>query len=316
MLGGKGFYRGSTILLSGTAGTGKTSLAAHFVEAACSRGERCLYLAFEESPGQLIRNMRSIGLNLGKCVKNGLLHIHSSRATFYGLEMHLALIHKLVQQVKPDIVVIDPVGSLLGAGTSHDANSMVVRLIDFLKLGGITAMLTNLTGGGEALERTEVDISSIVDSWILLRDIELGGERNRAMYVLKSRGMSHSNQLCEFTLTDRGVDLLDTYMGPEGALTGSSRVSLEARERATALALRQEAERKERERQRKREALEAKILAMRKDFEVEDAESALFATQELARKQKVDEDRRDMAVSRQADEDNGFAPPRRKRISG
>jgi circadian clock protein KaiC len=315
MLGGKGFYRGSTVLVSGTAGTGKTSLAAQFVDAACSRGERCLYFAFEESPGQLIRNMRSIGLNLGKCVKNGLLHLHSSRATFYGLEMHLALIHKLIQQVKPEIVVIDPIGSLIGAGTMRDANAMVTRLVDFLKLKGITAMLTNLTSGGNVLERTDVDISSIVDSWILLRDLELDGERNRAMYILKSRGMTHSNQLREFLLTDHGIDLLDVYVGPEGVLTGSSRVSLEARERAAALSLQQEAERKERERQRKREALEARIVAMRKDFEVEDAESALIATQDLARKQKVDEDRRDMAVSRQADEDNGFAPPRRRQNS-
>ena len=315
MLGGKGFYRGSTILISGTAGTGKTSLATQFVDAACSRGKRCLYFSFEESPGQLIRNMRSIGLNLGKCVKDGLLHIYSSRATFYGLEMHLALIHKLVQQVKPDIVVIDPIGSLIGAGTMRDANAMVTRLVDFLKLKRITAMFTNLTRNGNALERTDVEISSIVDSWILLRDIELDGERNRAMYVLKSRGMAHSNQLREFLLTDHGIDLLDVYVGPEGVLTGSSRVSLEARERSAALALQQEAERKECERQRKREALEAKIVAMRKDFEVEDAESALIATQELAHKQKVDEDRRQMAVSRQADEDNGFAPPRRKRNS-
>jgi circadian clock protein KaiC len=315
MLGGKGFYRGSTILISGTAGTGKTSLAAQFVDAACSRGERCLYFAFEESPGQLIRNMRSIGLNLGKCVKSGLLHIHSSRATFYGLEMHLALIHKLVQQVKPDIVVIDPIGSLVGAGTTRDATSMVTRLVDFLKLKGITAVFSNLTSGGNVLERTDLDVSSIVDSWILLRDIELGGERNRAMYVLKSRGMAHSNQLREFLLTDHGMDLLDTYVGPEGVLTGSSRVSLEAREKAAALILKQEAERKERERQRKREALEAKIVAMRKDFEAEDAESALTATQESTRQQKVDEDRRDMAVSRKADEDNGFARPRSRQNS-
>jgi circadian clock protein KaiC len=315
MLGGEGFYRGSTILLSGTAGTGKTSLAAHFAQAACDRGERCLYFAFEESPGQLIRNMRSIGLNLGKCVKNGLLHIHSSRATFYGLEMHLALIHKRVEQVKPDVVVVDPIGSLMGAGTAHDANSMVVRLIDFLKVRGLTAMLVNLTSGGESLERTVLNISSIVDSWILLRDIELGGERNRAMYVLKSRGMRHSNQLREYLITDHGVELLDVYVGPEGVLTGSSRVSLEARERAAAVALQQEADRKQRERQRKREALEARIIAMRKEFEIEDAESALNASQELTRKQRLAEDRRAMAHSRQADEGNGSLRPRRNQDS-
>lgn len=312
MLGGEGFYRGSTVLVSGTAGTGKTSMAAHFAQAACERGERCLYFAFEESPGQLIRNMRSIGLDLGKWVKKGLLNIHSSRATFYGLEMHLALIHKMVQQFNPDIVVTDPIGALITAGTMRDANLMIVRLIDFLKARSITAMLINLTSGGDTLERTEVEISSIVDTWILLRDVELGGERNRALYVLKSRGMRHSNQLREFLLTDHGVDLLDVYVGPEGVLTGSSRMSLEARERATVLAASQEAERKERERQRKREALEAKIVALRKEFESEESESTLLASEESNRRQQLEDDRGAMAASRSADKGNGTARSRRK----
>jgi circadian clock protein KaiC len=259
--------------------------------------------------------MRSIGLDLGKCVKKGLLNIHSSRATFYGLEMHLALIHKLVQQFKPDIVIIDPVGALVAAGTRRDANLMIVRLIDFLKVRGITAMLINLTSGGEAMERTDVEISSIVDSWLLLRDVELGGERNRALYVLKSRGMRHSNQLREFLMTDRGVDLLDVYVGPEGVLTGSSRVSLEARERASSLAAEQEAERKDRERKRKREALEARILAMRKEFEIENAESLLVASEEVSRKDKLDVDRHAMSISRQADDANGTSRPGRKLTS-
>lgn len=312
MLGGKGFYRGSTVLVSGTAGTGKSSLAAHFVQAACKRGERCLYFAFEESPGQMIRNMRSIGLNLGDCVKKGLLQIHSSRATYLGLEMHLALIHKMVQQAKPDVVVFDPVGALIQAGTRRDAHAMVVRLIDFLKMRKITAMLLNLTTSGDALEHTEVDVSSIVDTWILLRDMELGGERNRAMYVLKSRGMAHSNQLREFVVTNKGIDLLDVYVGPAGVLTGSSRVSLEAREKAAALAVQHEAERKERDRQRRREALEARIIAMRKEFEIEDMESSLVAAQEATRQEQLDEDRQAMATSRQADEGNGFARPGKK----
>jgi circadian clock protein KaiC len=312
MLGGKGFYRGTTILVSGTAGTGKTSLAAHFVRAACERGERSLYFAFEESPGQLVRNMRSIGINLGSYMKKELLQIHSSRATFYGLEMHLAMIHKMVQQASPDVVVFDPIGALIQAGTRNDAHAMIVRLIDFLKFRQITAMLLNLTTSGNALEHTDVDISSIVDSWLLLRDMELDGERNRAMYVLKSRGMKHSNQLREFLLTDRGVDLLDVYVGPEGVLTGSSRVSLEARERAATLAGQQEAERKERDRERKREALEAKIIALRKEFEIEEAESELVASQETTRRERLREDRQTMARSRQADESNGSTPPRRK----
>ena len=312
MLGGKGFYRGTTILLSGTAGTGKTSLASHFVNAACERGERCLYFAFEESPGQLTRNMRSIGIDLGKWIRKGLLNVHSSRASFYGLEMHLALIHKFVQEFRPDIVVADPIGALIGAGSRRDAHLMIVRLIDFLKVHRITAMLTNLTSGGEALERSEVEISSIVDSWLLLRDIELGGERNRALYVLKSRGMAHSNQLREYLLTNHGVELLDVYLGPEGVLTGSARVSLEARERAASRTIQEEVERKERERERKREALEARILAMRKEFEAEDAETIRLASQELARKQRLDHERHAMALSRRADEDNGTARHRRK----
>lgn len=312
MLGGKGFYRGTTVLVSGTAGTGKTSLAAHFVRAACERGERALYFAFEESPGQLIRNMRSIGINLASYVKKELLQIHSSRATFYGLEMHLAMIHKMVQQVNPDVVVFDPIGALIQAGTRNDAHAMIVRLIDFLKFRQITAMLLNLTTSGDALEHTDVDISSIVDSWLLLRDIELGGERNRALYVLKSRGMKHSNQLREFLLTERGVDLLDVYVGPEGVLTGSSRLSLEAQERAATLAGQQEAERKERDRQRRREALEAKITALRKEFDIEDAEVELLASQETTRQERVSEDRQIMATSRQADEGNGSTRPRKK----
>jgi circadian clock protein KaiC len=312
MLGGKGFYRGSTVLVSGTAGTGKSSLAGHFVQAACDRRERSLYFAFEESPGQIVRNMRSIGLDLGGCLKKGLLQIHSSRATFYGLEMHLAMIHKMVQQAKPKVVVFDPIGALIQAGNRRDAHAMVVRLIDFLKIRKITAMLLNLTTSGDALEHTVVDISSIVDTWILLRDIELAGERNRAMYVLKSRGMRHSNQLREFVLTDKGINLLDVYVGSEGVLTGSSRVSLEAREKAAALAGEKEAERKERDRGRKREAFEARIVALRKEFEIEDAESGMVASQESIRRDRPENDRRPMAKSRQADEGNGLAGARRK----
>jgi circadian clock protein KaiC len=301
MLGGKGYYRGSTILISGTAGTGKTSLGAHFVHAACERGERCLFFSFEESPGQIVRNMRSIGIDLRHFLENGLLQIHSGRASIFGLEMHLATIHKLVQASSPKAVVIDPVGALIQAGTRQDAHSMVVRLIDFLKSNSITTMLTSLTSGGEALERTDVDVSSIVDTWLLLRDIELNGERNRAMYVLKSRGMNHSNQLREFLLTRKGVDLLDVYVGAEGVLTGSSRKIVEAQERAAVLAGQQEMQRKERERASRRDALEAKILAMRKEFELEDAESALLASQAANRAQSLAHDRHDMSESRQAD---------------
>jgi circadian clock protein KaiC len=302
MLEGKGFYRGSTILVSGTAGTGKTSLAAHFVDAACKRGERCLYFSFEESPGQIIRNMGSIGLRLNRWTAKNLLQFHSSRASFYGLEMHLAVIHKQVQEAQPDVVVIDPIGSLMQAGTVQDAHTMLIRLIDFLKLRGITAYLTNLTSGDEALESTHVEISSIVDSWLFVRDIELGGERNRALYVLKSRGMSHSNQLREFLLTERGVDLLDVYVGPEGVLTGSSRLSQEAREKAVALARKEEADRRKRDLDRKRDALRAHILALRKEFDAEQEEAERVRSQETSREEVLVGDRAAMVRSRSADE--------------
>jgi circadian clock protein KaiC len=301
MLGGEGFYRGTTILVSGTAGTGKTSLAATFADATCRRGERSIYFSFEESPGQLIRNLRSIGVDLEQWSKKNLLQFHSSRATFYGLEMHLAIIHKIVADFRPKVVILDPIGSLVQAGNSRDAHIMIIRLIDFLKQRGVTAFLTNLTSGGEALERTDIEISSIVDSWLFMRDIELNGERNRALYVLKSRGMAHSNQLREFLLTKRGIDLLDVYVGPEGVLTGSSRLSQEAREKATALARRQEAELRQRERARKREALEARIAAMRKEFETEDREAETSREQDVERESAVGRDREAMSRSRHGD---------------
>jgi len=301
MLGGKGFYRGSTVLVSGTAGTGKTSLSAHFVDAACRRGERCLYFSFEESPGQLIRNMHSIGLDLDQWANKKLLRFHSSRATLFGLEMHLATIHKIVQEFQPRVVVMDPIGSLIQAGNRRDAHIMLIRLIDFLKAKGITAFLTNLTSGGDAIEKTEVEISSIVDTWLFVRDIELGGERNRGLYVLKSRGMAHSNQIREFLLTEKGIDLLDVYVGPEGVLTGSSRLSQEAREKSGALERQQEADRTRRDRVRKREALEARILALRKEFETEEEEVAVAGAEEVSREKIIAQGREDMAQSRRAD---------------
>jgi circadian clock protein KaiC len=313
MLGGEGFYRGTTILVSGTAGTGKTSLAAHFVDAACRRGERCLYFSFEESPGQMVRNLRSIGLNLDQWTRKNLLQFHSSRATFYGLEMHLAVIHKVVQEFDPKVVVIDPIGSLIQAGNQRDAHTMLIRLIDFLKQRGVTAFLTNLTSAGDALEKTDIQISSIVDSWLFVRDIELNGERNRALYVLKSRGMAHSNQLREFLLTERGVDLLDVYLGPEGVLTGSSRLSQEARENAAQQMRLVEAERKDRERIRKRELLEARIAALRKEFEMEEEESENDNAQEVSRAKLIAENREAMARSRHADRTRDATVPKARR---
>jgi circadian clock protein KaiC len=236
MLGGKGYYRGSSILISGTAGTGKTSLCAHFVDAACRRRERCLYISSEESPLQIVRNARSIGIDLKPWSEKGLLHLQAVRPTFYSLEMHLAMLHKLTNDLKPKIVVMDPVTNFLGIGSEVEVKAMLTRLIDFLKLHQITAMFTSLTSGSSGtLEQTNIGISSLMDSWLLLRDIEANGERNRGLYVLKSRGMAHSNQIREFLLTDHGIDLADVYLGTEGVLTGTARLAQEARDKAAEL---------------------------------------------------------------------------------
>jgi circadian clock protein KaiC len=207
MLGGRGVYRGSTVLISGTAGTGKTSVAAHFADAACRRGERCLYFAFEESESQVARNMRSIGLDLSAWSDRALLRFYATRPSAYGLEMHLATLHKLVVDFQPRLVVVDPITTFLGAGTSSQAEAMLMRLIDFLKAGQITALFTSLTHSGAAVEGSQVAVSSLIDTWLLLRDLEVGGQRTRGLQVLKSRGMSHSNEVREFRLTDNGLQV-------------------------------------------------------------------------------------------------------------
>jgi circadian clock protein KaiC len=301
MLGGEGYYRGSSILISGTAGSGKTSMAAHFADATCERGERCLYLAFEESRAQIVRNMRSIGLDLERWMKKGLLKFEASRPQLHGLEMHLAHIHKLVKSFDPAVVVIDPVSNLSASGTLSDSEAMLLRLVDFLKARGTTAMLVNLTTGGAAAEKTDVGISSIIDTWILMRDIELGGERNKGLYVLKSRGMKHSNQIREFVLTPQGIDLLDVYVGPEGVLTGSMRAAQEAREAAAALARRQESEHKQRQLEARRAALEAQIAALRAEFEAVEQEASRARAQEDAREKLLMEGRAAAATRRGAD---------------
>jgi circadian clock protein KaiC len=306
MLDGQGYYRGSTVLVSGTAGSGKSSLAAHFVDAACRRGERCLYLAFEESPKQIARNMRSIGLDLDPWVKKGLLEFHAARASMHGLEMHLATIHKLVRDVEPRIIVMDPITTLHQVGASHkDVTGSLTRLIDFWKMQGITAFLTSLTHGGHHLEATDVEISSLVDTWLLLRDIELNGERNRGMYVLKSRGMAHSNQVREFLLTSRGIELNDVYLGAEGVLTGSARLAQEAREKAAALQRQQDIEAKQRELERKRLALEARIVALRREFEAEAEELQRRLGEDRSAAEVSRLDRVRMSVSRKSDDGSG-----------
>ncbi|MBE0680877.1 MAG: circadian clock protein KaiC [Anaerolineales bacterium] len=301
MLGGAGYYRGSSILISGTAGTGKSSLAAHFAAAACRRGERALYFAFEESPSQIIRNMHSIGIDLQVWVKKGLLQFQANRPTFAGLEMHLTMMHKAINTFKPQVVIVDPLNSFVIGGNEIEVKAMLMRLVDFLKMNRITGLFTNLTSGGSALEQTDIAISSLIDTWLLLRDIEIGGERNRGLYILKSRGMAHSNQIREFLLTDNGVELRDVYVGPSGVLTGSARLAQEAQEQAAQMMHEQEVERRKLELERKRRVIEAQIAAMRAEFEAQEAETLNIIGQEHAREAHLSQERADMALSRKAD---------------
>jgi circadian clock protein KaiC len=301
MLSGRGFFRGSSILLTGTPGTGKTSVAACFAQAAARRGERTLFFSFEESPNQLIRNMKSIGLRLEPLVKRGLLRFHSARPTLCGLEMHLATMFREITAFKPAVVIVDPVTSLLAAGTDSETKGMVTRLIDFLKGGQVTSLFTSLTNGGRALQQSEIAMSSLMDSWLLLQDVEGNGERNRVLYVLKARGMAHSNQLREFLISDRGIDLVDAYIGPNGVLTGASRVAQEAREKAEALAGQQEAGRRKRELQRARLALERQIGGLRSEHESSDEELRRIDDQVGTQTQMLTTERQDLGRLRQAD---------------
>ena len=301
MLTGGGFFRGSSILLTGTAGTGKTSVGAHFAQAAARRGERVLFFSFEESPNQIIRNMRSIGLRLKPLVQRGLLRFHSARPTLYGLEMHLATMFKEITTFQPTLVIVDPITSLLVAGTGSETKGMMTRLIDFLKGGQITSLFTSLTHGGHALEQSEIAMSSLMDSWLLLQDFEGNGERNRVLYVLKARGMAHSNQVREFLISNQGIDLVDAYIGPSGVLTGAARVAQTAREKAEALASQQEAARRQRELKRKRAALEQQIAGLRSEHEAGAEELRRIDEQAGTQTRVLTVERTELARLRQAD---------------
>lgn len=301
MLEGQGFFRGTSILISGTAGTGKSSIAAHFADATCRRGERCLYFAFEESSNQIIRNMRSIGIDLNASVKQGLLKIQALRPTFYGLEMHLVKIHQLVNEFKPNVVIIDPITNLTYSGNEIQVKSFLMRLIDFLKTQQITTLLTSLNAGGNSLGQTDVGVSSLMDTWLLLRDIESNGERNRLLYLLKSRGMAHSNQVREFCLTSSGVELIDVYLGAGGVFTGTARAVQEAQEKAAALVRQQEIEQKQRNLERKRKAMEAQITALQVQFEAEKEEIERMIQQQELKEQSLLQQETERARLRKAD---------------
>lgn len=282
MLGGKGFYRGSSILVSGTAGTGKTSIAALFADASCKRRERCLYLAFEESAQQIVRNMHSIGINLEKHIDGGLLQITSVRPTTWGLEMHLVAIHKMVRKFKPKTVILDPITNLISVGGMSEVKSILIRLIDFLQAEGITVLFTALVYNNDITVQTDEGVSSLVDAWVLVREIESNGERNRGIYVMKSRGMKHSNQVREFMITDKGIDIMDVYVGPEGVLIGSARLAQELNEATGAEMISYARSRKDRDIERKRLVLEAKIASLKEEFEsVQEELSRTFIEEDL-----------------------------------
>jgi circadian clock protein KaiC len=304
MLDNKGFYKGSSILISGTAGTGKSSLSAHFAAGTCKRKEKVLYFSLEESPAQIIRNMKSINIDLERYVKKGLLRFHSMRPTLTGLEMHLTTIHREIDIFKPDVVVIDPVNSFISGDNYLEARLMAMRLIDFLKIKNITGFMTYLSAGTEDIEHNF--ISSMIDTWILLRDIELSGERNRGIYILKSRGMPHSNQIREFWLTGKGIQLRDVYTGLNGVLTGSSRIAQEARDKSEKIMHLQEIESRKKTLEQKRKVMSARIAAIQAEFEMEEQETFKIISNETERLERMNIDRKDVAVSRKV-RNNGVA---------
>ena len=280
MLGGKGVYRGSSVLVSGAPGTGKSSIGAKFAETACRRGERAILFAYEESPEQLLRNMRSVGIDLAPWVKKGLLQIHSSRPTMHGLEQHLVMMHDTVLAFQPSVVVVDPISNLTLDDTGAEVKPTLMRLIDFLKKLQITSVFTSLTTGGNAPEDSQIGVSSLMDTWLLLRNLEFNGERNRLISVLKSRGMAHSNQVREFLMSDAGIDLRDVYLGGDRVLTGTSRVAQETQERAAAELRQEDHARKLRQLAAKRKALDAQIAALVAEGEAEEAEVNFAIAQE------------------------------------
>jgi circadian clock protein KaiC len=299
MLEGKGYYKGSTILISGTAGTGKSSLAANFANAVCASGKRCLYFAFEEGTKQIQRNMLSIGLNLEKWVAQKKLIFHAGRPTEQGLETHLAVISKLIKEHQPDAVILDPITNFEMVGDNFEVKAMLMRLIDFLKQAQVTCLFTSLTNAGKALETTDMAVSSLVDTWLQLRDIESSSERNRGIYVLKSRGMAHSNQIREFIITSAGIKLVDAYVGSAGnLLTGSARVRQEALDREGAAGHDQDERRMLAALDRRRRSVERQIEALKAELADEELEARLVLGEVDVRKKNVEVSRDAMAVSR------------------
>ncbi len=298
MLSGKGFYKGSSILVSGTAGTGKTSIAANFARATCEGKERCLFFAFEESPGQILRNMKSINMNLEPYVKKGLLKFYASRPTVYGLEMHLVVFYKMIKEFKPSAVILDPITNLITVGDQNEVKSILIRLLDFLQQEQITVMFTALSQTSNPTGNQEENISSLVDVWIAVQDIELNGERNRGIYVLKSRGMKCSNQVREFKITDEGIKVLEVLIGPDGIIIGSARDAYDL-EMAKEEVLRKNAiARKNKEIDRKKAILDNKIKSLTSKFEMDKENLNSKENEERLAKEVTEKNRKEMMQDR------------------
>lgn len=300
MLGGEGYYRGSSILITGTAGTGKTSLAAQFANGVCSRGERCLYLAFEESESQIVRNMSSIGVDLQPWLDAGLLHLHAVRPALFGLEMHLVSMNKLVRDFKPSVVIMDPISNLVSVGSAAEVKSALMRFIDSLKMEGITGLFTCLIFG-QHQDLTEMGASSLMDTWISVRSIENNGERNRGLYIIKSRGMAHSNQVRELVLSSDGVLLVDVYIGPGSVLTGAARLAQESKDRQEERDRADEIERKKRDFESRKLLVEAQVAGLFAELSAQEQELKRTMDEEDERKLMIDRQRADIAHQRHAD---------------
>ncbi|MGY3450361.1 circadian clock protein KaiC [Bradyrhizobium sp. USDA 4353] len=309
MLEGHGYYKGSSILISGMAGAGKSTVSAHFANSICASGQRCIYFALEESPQQIVRNMRSVGLDLQQWVDRGLLRFSARRPNLYGLETHLAAMHREVKEFDPAAVVVDPISSLMGAGLAGDVHSMTLRLIDFLKSRGVTALFTNLGAGSAETATTEMQISSLTDTWLLLYNRESNGEHNRQLYLLKSRGMAHSNQVREFLMSGDGISLREVYVGPEGVLTGSARVAQEVRDRADRLLRSQEMQRRTREIERRRREIAAQIETLKAQLASEEGEMELLNLEGAAREDQRSADRIALVQSRTSKRAAGSPQP-------
>jgi circadian clock protein KaiC len=299
MLSAKGFYRGSSILVTGMAGTGKSSVGAHLVNGGCYRGERCLYFATEESPSQITRNMRSIGMDLEKWMKKGLLQFVAARASMRSLEEHLLVLQRTADAFKPSLIVVDAITDFSTIGSGLAVKWMTTRMVDFFKSRGITALFTSLVTGAD-LEDSGVGVSSTMDVWMHLVNVSSDLERNRIMYIIKARGMAHSNQVREFFITDEGVKLMEVYTGPSGALLGSARLAQEAAEKRETLDRKQEMEVTQKELFRKRSVLEAQIANLRAELEAQEEEAKRIVGHETERKREIASDLKKMAVKRHA----------------